>query len=226
MEMLFVVLLFLGPGLIIRAFDNYLYQRRAYDQNLYDYLFNIVWHGLMVFIPSVLILNAVSDFQIETFSEIVESMNSTKTALIYGLIAIVVCIIWWIIFDKCVRKLMLKLKNKCLPRIIGATHLPFENVYTQIFHDPDNDGRLIPVSIYKDGVRVVSGILVSWNSPNCSQMEFKLEYTLEIEDIVQNNPEILDYVRHVYYEPQSNTLIKFHNRKALEEHWAELYSEI
>lgn len=230
METFFLVVIFFTPGLAMNIAYKYLNKKEDKEDNKYEYIFSIVLHSTVVFLVtyaaySLLGLLFKGNFwSIRTFDDLLVRMDNLWFAILYLAVVLIITFVWYKVYHKRIQKMLDKQKDKKSKKNFGCTTISNSTVYEQIFHDPKNRGKLIPVEIMKNGKRVTCGCIKQWNSPNYKRMEFKLEYTTEIAELIDKG-EILKVVRFSYYVPEHDLLIKFFKRNALEEHWNDKYKK-
>lgn len=235
MEKIYILILILGPGLLIEAWDSYIYHARRDKESVYDYIFKVASHGTVIFFIATTIYNFVCvvfklyDSKATSLSEIMNRFDKMRDIGLYLIIAFVVGLIWWALYDFVVKKVTLKIANWIYKEKTGSEQLPYSSVFEKIFHDREITTHHIPVSIYQNGKYVTSGCIRRWNSPNSDIQEYELEYTEEIEKILrddqnkEDDDKILFYIDREYYSPETNMLIKFYRSNRLEKHWDEKY---
>jgi hypothetical protein len=231
METIYMLVLFFGPGLLVKAIDKYIHKTTKSPTRFYDYVFEIVAHSIVVFFAMTLcglILNAsfFPGLMIYTVHELTERMDSISFILGYIALAALLGVGWWFLFIKRIKRFLEYLRNKFLKKD-GIRYTKYNSVYEMIFRNPKiTMGAYIVVSIYQNNKYVTSGLMTGLNSPDYDIKEYRLEHTDEIEEILvadkekSDNDKILFYTDFEYFNPEQNLLIKFYRPNRLERHWA------
>lgn len=236
MENIILLILFVGPGLFIKAIRDFIYRGPKSSSDNYDKLFNLIMHSIIVFFINMTIIYMITDkllhkeMEIKKISDLVHYAESLKFLLAYLILSLVVSIIWWLTYDCILKsKVINKFENHLLKNRTGTSRNWSRNVYDGIFHEKEITSHLIPVSIYQNEEIVTSGCIQYFNSPNFDRMEFRLEYSQEIVEILNEDKEkpekerILPFVSFEYFVPEYNMVIKFYEPTRLEKHWEKLY---
>jgi hypothetical protein len=231
METIYMLVLFFGPGLMVKAMDEFVYKTRKQKISTYDYVFEVVAHSIVVFaILNILyaaIVRVVNVKSIQTVSELLERMDSLSFMAAYLALCTLTGLAWWHIYNTWAKRLLNKARNRKSKKLTGTQHNEYASVYEGIFHNQKiMSGEYVVVSIWQNGKAVTSGLITGFNSPNSDITEYQLEYTDEIKEILDSDKtktddeKILFYTNLEYYNPSQNLLIKFYRPNRLAQHWA------
>jgi hypothetical protein len=233
MDVILMAVIFLGPGLFIKAMDKYVYKPARPRMQFYDYAFELIAHSIVVFSLMALIgviLNAAHILKpaITTVGCLMARMDSICFVVVYIVVAAAISVGWWLVYDKFGKKRLTALRNRFAEKKTGTRHTGRTSVYEDIFHNPEIvHAAYMAVSIYQNGEYVTSGLIRGFNSPDLDVAEYRLIRTNEIEEIIASDKEkadddkILIYTDFEYFNPAQNLLIKFYRHNRLERHWAQ-----
>ena len=239
----FAILLFLGPGLAIKAYNNYINlscNSKTNKQSIYEQLFSVVMHSTAVTSLTIGTANLLSTIcediiWISSFSELIIRMDSIQYAITYLLLCTVICFVWNYFYKATLRGAIHDYRNRKLEKMNGAI-IPdldeksvWENIVYNKCNDKEKEEKLLPVvSIYRNGDYITSGFLKSFNDSSYPDQELELVCTYEIDKILtkdktrKDEDKILAYIEFEYYDINRDILIKFHDKEKLIEHWAEI----
>lgn len=226
MKEIFLTIIFFSPGLAMKVCYKFFNRKRnEEDSNIYEYVFEVITHGCIVFAFAISILNLLGKMlsnetlKIRTISAILDLMDGLLFDALYVAIVFACTIAWYNIFYRWVRPLFEKKKNSKYAKENGCTVISNCSVYEKIFHDPENKGHLLPVEILKDGQRITCGLLQRWNSPNSPKKEYELRLVKIIRKYIDGDGEsekLLSKIDREYYDPDTGLLIRFYNSEKLE----------
>lgn len=233
MEIIYLIVLFIVPGLLIKMLSDYFSILDKYEQarnTIYENMFFIVVDS--IFINTLTIIaynNIVTGDKIANIDILLMKFHNFQFCgryIIIGLIATVI----YVLIKRVLVFAIHKLKNSYLKHKYG---LIYQNnhesaVWQNIMHydATGNDEKI--VSIYHYGEYVVSGILWGYNSKKNEGKEFRLIRTDEIERVINSDKtkdpseRLLNYVDKVYYDSETGLMIKFYNKDVILKHWDEI----
>lgn len=237
MENIIMLILFVAPGLLVTTLRNRIYRRPESRADVYDRLFGLVMHSIVIFFINILIMKLITgkwlgipDFNVESISDIVQCANSIWFLIPYAVLTVFISIIWFFFYERFFdKKILLKIENRLVKKEMGTYRPGISGVYEEIFHDREIMGKLVPVSIYQNGELTTSGCITGFNTPEFQRMEFELEHVQEIKEILEKDQEkeeenkILPYISKEYFVPEHGLLIQFYEPTRLERYWRELY---
>lgn len=235
MNEIFLTIIFFAPGLAMKTAYKFFNRKKEDEESkVYEYLFEIIVHGCIVFFALLVVISLAANWipcietlKMGSFTEMAKNMDCLSFATIYFIGTSILTFIWYKIFYKWIYPLFEKKKSKYTKEKYGVETESNKTVYEKVFRDPENKDRLVPVELIKDGKRISCGILNYRNAPNYSKMEFTLDYTEEIEEILNDDKyreeKIIEGIRFEYYVPEYDLLVRFFSRTKLERYWAEKY---
>lgn len=233
MELIYIVLIFIVPGLLVKKYDEYkiLMSRSDVKKNtIYEELFNIVAWSILV---SGLTLAIVKLFGIYAaalyISELIASFNNIYFLIVWSAIATGVTIVLKIFYEKFVKNIFFNIRNKHSEDLSGVKELGQNNetVWERIFFNKEVNQRMF-ASIYKDGNYITSGMIDGWNAGKNEKRELRIIRSTELERIKAEDKERtqeekwLKYTEFEYFDPDTGVLIKFYDQDELMRHWDKL----
>lgn len=235
MEKIWMIILFLAPGLMFHALDRKVFMRGTGKHELYDYIFKIATHSIIVSIVCLMAIRFAAymldiSCRFKTLSDIRNMMNSLCFLSVYMVVMIVVTSLYWYYYHRLIKSLLKKFSAKLTLKFTGNETHGYENIYDEIFSNKERAEHLMPVTILQNGVETTSGVLTGYNTSDQDRREFMIEYQDEILEILTNDKKvceeerILPYTDFEYFDADNNMLIKFYNPKRLEKYWAAKYS--
>lgn len=238
MENIMMLILFVGPGLFIKAIRDFVYRGPKSSGDTYDKLFGLIMHSVVIFFANLAIMHMITSklfknsMQIKSISDLVRYADSIQFLFMYAILTLLISLLWCFIYDKILKfKVISNIENRLLKNRTGTMRNGTKNVYDGIFHDKEITSHLVPVSIYQNDALVTSGCIKYFNAPNFERMEFRIEYSHEISEILMKDKEkseadkILPFISFEYIVPEYNLKIKFYEPTRLEKHWFELYGK-
>lgn len=236
MENIYMIVLFLVPGLIFHAIDRKVFMKSREEYEFYDYVFDLVIHSVVISIITLTIIKCAIcilnlGYDISSFTNIAVSMDSLKFTLMYVLVMGAVSVAWWNAYNRLIKSKINKIFTKTIKKITGNIFTGYESVYDGILANEEYTTHLMPVTIIQNGEKVTSGTLSSYNTSNQKKREFKIENQEEIKQILEKDKyldkedKILPYIDFEYYSPEDGLLIRFYRPSRLEKYWSELYKD-
>lgn len=233
MEEIWMVILFLAPGLMFHAIDRKIFMRDIGKHETYDYMFNIVAHSLLISSICLLLMKFLIymfdiECQMKTLLDIGNMMNSLPFIAVYAVTAVLVTITYWYYYHRLIKPAFQKVFAHLTKDQTGNAYTGYENVYDGIFSNKEYTEHLMPVTILQNGVEITSGTLSSYNTSDQHKREFKIEYQAEIQEILTQDEKASDdekvlRVDFEYFDLESGTLFRFYGPEKLEKYWAAKY---
>lgn len=217
METLYLVMMFIAPGLIGRGLrDSFNKERRRYD-NIYDYLFQIVIDSILV---NGVTLIAMNQFvaRCSNVNELTLALQDFTTLAKYIVIMMITTLLWSALKYTKVLKGYTWIRNKILRIKDYKEYSIHTTVWDNLINEERLKGTWLVVSVYRDEKYVVSGMMTQNTSTNGDVFEMALEYTKEVEDLKNTNPELFK-VEQEYYNTDTGLRVVFYKQDVINEHW-------
>lgn len=238
MEIVYLVLMFLGPGLAINEYERRLRaidKRAGRSSTIYEQLFGICAHSVVVtfftIVATAAIHQALGAYFPSTLSGLLSGLDDLKQLATYFLLSSIVTVTWYQVYKKAIYVALFNLYKKKLKDEKGILleNINEPTVWENIFFTrKENEKRKI-VSIFKDGNYVTSGELAGWNTGIDERRELRIFNSHVIEDVLAMDKtkedvseRLLYNVEYEYYDVENGTLIRFYDPEKLDEHWNEL----
>lgn len=242
MKIIFVVLLFIVPGLILKAIKEFIAisNNKTSKGTIYEQMFSIVLHSSIVSSIVLLIINIIYyilGFNIITaISILFNKLDNLGFLLFYSISMIIITLLWHKLFYEVIYIIVMKKINKILAKKYGIEkNIEIERtvlqdilyIDTSQYEDPSQRPPMI-VAIYKDDKLVTAGELKEWNGGLEEPFEWKLINTCEILQILKEDNDRnyedkwLQYIQFEYYNIEYDILVKFYKPDKACEHWPEL----
>ena len=236
MEIVYLLLLFLGPGLAID-----IYKRRFMVINttktkgtIYEQLFEDVAHSTIITTITIGVVAFIhflvgSKFPPDIGTFIAE-LSEFKQLVAYIIVCVIVTILWYKVYENFFYPKFLEKHEQNVQEkrgLIYTNNLGLSVWQSIFFTKEENNTRKI-VSIFKDGNYITSGEITNWNMGFDEKRELRIFNSHIIEAVLKADkekeiPEKLLYnVEKEYYDVENGTLIRFYDPRKIDEHWDEL----
>ena len=240
MEVIYIILLFVAPGVAIKYIDEATKLRnktKKKKDNIYENMFLICCLSVIVTLSSLTIINIGSLFleynPIATIDELFKRMNNIGFLLAYLVITIAMTLANWRLYvwlNKCMKK---KKAAKVREEYgLEMKHEDHKTIWEGVFLKKEENEKGQIVSIFKDGAYITSGILDGRNTEDDEPKEFEIVRTCEIERILRADREKtekdkrLHYIEKEYLDTETGFLFKFYKADHIFEHWDEINDEV
>lgn len=227
MEIVYIILLFIAPGVIVYAIEEFstLSNHKSANKTIYENLFGIVMHSSIVSITSIAL---ATDGLIKRISDIIIMLDSFTFFIKYAAIMMAVVMSWSCLYINIISKILFYLRNVIYGGKYGIKKGKRDNLtvlQSVLFKSRQEH---IFVSIYKGGVMVAAGELREWNQSLEDPMEWKLYHTNTVRRVLKEDEskakedKLLHKVDFEVYDMDKDLLIKFHNNMKILEHWQDI----
>ncbi len=235
MEIIYLILFFLAPGLILKGINDgkkVTGNKTDKAKTIYEKLFLIVVNSTLISIICIAVIKIFHmimkyDFP-TTISHLTKSFDTMNIFLSYILLMVIVTTIYGkFISCKKIKNLWIKIHNKILEKEYGIVKSNSSNrtVWEDIFFNPEINKDNLIVAIYKDGQFITCGEIRALNTENDNRRELKICYTSEYEKILEldkNKPpdeRWLHYVNYEYLDMENGYLFKFYDPRRVNKNW-------
>lgn len=223
METIYLVLLFIVPGILVREIRLYMKKERTIEKPSYEYLFEIVLDSIIVDTVTVTILHVAAGWNVETIGELIETLMKFKNLFPFTAVIIAISIIWYEAKFKLVKPGILKAKNRLLLPTEHTQHVEMD-IWDILLKEEGICDTWCVVSVYKDDKYVMSGMLEKYGNPGNKYEEIALIHAEKVEELKEKHPEwFTDW--HDYYNITTGIRVKFYEQSKIQEHWGEYFRE-
>lgn len=233
MTIVYLVLLFIAPGLTIKEIPERL---KIFDKvktkhnTIYEDLFIIVTESVLLSVVLVLLYNFNHVDTISSIDELFARLAQFDFLWQYSVWMLGFIIVYMVLKNMVVKPVIRAYKEKRLGRKYNLEYLgkKGETVWQHLMYQENAWKKYRVVSIYHYDELIVSGILWGFNSKKEDGKEFDVIYTYEIGKVLQRDagkPESekwLGYVEDTYYDSATGLKIEFYDTEILEKHWDEI----
>ena len=224
METIYLILLFIAPGIFVRQIRLYMKKERMVDKPSYEYLFGIVLDSIIVDTAAVTMLHVAMGWNVETISELIETLMEFRNLVPFTATAIVVAFIWYELKFRVVKPGMLKVKNRTLIKKEHVQHVEGVSLWDVLIEKEGIQNTWNVVSIYKDDKYIMSGMIEMYGQPGNKDEEIALIHEKKVEEIKEKHPEwFTDW--YDYYNVTTGMRVKFYEQSKIQEHWGEYFKE-
>lgn len=216
METIFVILMFVAPGMIVRELTYYFVKERRLKGTVYAYLFDIVVDSVVINGAVIFAIN--KRHELSSFELMTDFLNSFKNLAIYAACIAVASVAWCAMRNLVIRRAALWIKNK----LLSAENKPIHTVHTTVWDDlmanESFNGTWQVVSLFKDEKYLTSGMIDTTVTTNAPEFELMLDRVTETKKMMDSHPEIFktDYE---YYNVSTGLRVVVYRQKYIEEHW-------
>lgn len=238
MKIIYLILIFLVPGLIIEMMDEAespISNKKHKSGTIYKRLFWIVVRSVILSAISIFLIyifHSIMGFSFpNTLSTFMSSLDRLDICSTYLLTMLIITICFKkLILNKCLRPLWFRIHNKQLAKKYGVQKASSDSstIWESIFLNTKTNPYHLVATIYKDGIYITSGIIHAWNADINEPHEYELIRTSEIEKVLkadesrESKDKWLNYIDFEYFESNSGLLIKFYDSEKLFERWNEI----
>lgn len=222
MEIVYIVILFMAPGMIVKELTNYFVKERRISEPVYSYLFDVVFDSFVVGVVCVIIAKKLFKADISTLNDLPRYLQNFETIVQYIATMVTLSIIWCLVKHNVVLNLMLWVKNKILGKTQHTNHTRHTTTWDGLMAEKGIDDTWLVVSVFKDEQYVTSGMIASHSSTNAENFELKLEHKQKVEKLKQEHPELFN-VFYEYYNTSTGLRIIFYDQELIEEHWQKYF---
>lgn len=239
MEIIFIVLIFIGPGVSIKAYQNYmsvLSDKNNSKKTLYEQMFTIVANSIITMLFSIgcinitiLILFGKSNV-ITSLSGLIALLDKLTFTVPYIMINAIMGLLWVKIYEGYIAQYIHNVRNKILTQKYGVKSISKEEptVWEDIFFNPKITEEWMIVSIFKDGDYITSGRIAGYNEGKTDINELEIRNVYEVEKVLAMDKEKKDakkwlgYVDFEYFNAETGLQIKFYDVEQIKKHWDEI----
>ena len=240
MEIIFIVLIFIVPGIVIKRASEEFEKREIKEKEratTYESLFDICVLSIIASGITILILNFnYNRLVIEraaTFEELFRNLGNFNYLIKYIAVLTFVALVEFFLFKKYLKKKR-NWNASNWKEDFGLTPMSEDHgtVWEELFLNKERNLKTQIVSIYKDGNYITSGCLQGRNVDPNEGKEFELLRTTEVEAILNRDKELppgqkaLNYIKDSYFDMETGVLIIFYDSDYAIEHWDEITQEI
>lgn len=219
METVYLIALFIAPGLIGRGLrDSFNKERRGYD-NVYDYLLQIVIDSILVNGLTLLAMNRFV-MRCSTVNELTLALQDFTILAKYIFFMLITTLLWTALKYTKVLKGYVWIKNRILKTKDCKEHSIHTTVWDDLVNGKSLKGTWLVASIYRDEKYIVSGMIMRSTSTNGEVFELAIEYIEEVEKLKMDSPELFE-IEQEYYNTDTGLRVVFYKQDVIEEHWPE-----
>lgn len=233
MKAIFLVLLFIAPGLIVKEIPDRLKvfnKIKSKSDTIYEELFVVVAESVMLNTVLVLIFNFNHENTITNIDELIIRLGQFSFLWQYSIWMLGLIVVYVIVKNLIAKPLIHVCKEKRLKQKHNLKYIGKhgETVWQHLMYKKEFWEKYRVVSIYHYGECIVSGVLWGFNSKKENGKEFYIIHTYEIGKVLQRDagkPESekwLGYVEDTYYDSATGLKIEFYDTEILEKHWDEI----
>lgn len=233
MNIVFLILLFLAPGLIAQAINDFLeLKKRKHDnKNVYEQLVGVVVNSSIVSTISLWICNFFNIINATNFDDLFNEISEYRAFCLIVMIIVAVTIVWTLILRAGIFRFIKWLRNKYYLSKFYVTTTDNEDctVWEDIMlSQPHNDKEpLVIIKKVSDGTVVSGGFINEFSESDPLEIKFdESESVLELyaEEEKSDSKRYFGEILYSYYYTNGNIIITFYNSKLIYEHWDEIIS--
>ncbi len=218
MEQIFIILLFVVPGMIIQMMKTFLRPRKNVIKPAYEYLSRIIVDSTIIFLVAIVILRLSSS----SFTELITKLDSISYAIYYSLIILLLTILWYPIKYKLIIPLLYYIHNKFQNKKVY-----YETIPKSVWENFIDDGRAdswCAVTVYKDDKEITSGLLEMWQSHDSEDISFHIICQEKMSEL-KNECKSAFKIDDEYYDTSNGLRIVWYKQEILKEHWLKKFPE-
>ena len=240
MEIIYIVLIFIVPGMIIKRRSELAEKREVKEKEratIYDNLFDVCILSVIASGFTILILNVFCDYlsigKVLSMEYLFWMLGVFDYLLKYlFVLAAVMFVEYWGYKLYINKRKGQKAKSWNEKFGLVAINEDHRSVWEEFFLNKERNSKLQVVSIYKDGNYITSGCLQGRNVSVNERKEFEIARSTEIEKILSRDKKLppqsqaLNYINDSYFDMDTGVLIQFYDSDYVYEHWDEIMEEI
>lgn len=240
MEIVFLILMFLAPGLLIKKYDEYksIREKKAPESStIYETLFTTCTLSVIVTTVTCLVQNSILCCMSKEVTMSIDRLMERMLRFDFLGAYIGICAIVTVIAYRLYKKILNWVRGRQIEKAekdygLIPMNSDQRTVWENFFLNKERNLKSVVVSIYKDGNYVISGYLEGRNLSLNERKEFELMRVTEVEKILEHDkdkpPElkVLNYIEDSYFDMETGTLFNFYNSDYINEHWEEIMQEI
>jgi hypothetical protein len=234
MEIVFISIMFLAPGLLIDTLDERLhrYKKPIKKRTAYHVLFAIIANSVIVFGVTMVLINLAAMFlnlslnPIVSLSELIKELDRFQILVPYVILMVIVSLLWLLVLNTVGKKAFNKIVNKYLFKEASVIENE-QSIWEEIFFPKlgnDEKRNWIIASFYKDGKHLVSGYMARHSGDDRERHDYQILHSDVIESILERESEtpigkrIIGPVYMDYLDHESGILIRLYrcNEKRLD----------
>ena len=217
METVYIILLFVAPGMIVRELTYYFVKERRLKDTVYAYLFDIVVDSFVIN-GTVIAYIMNKNPELNNFTDLMEYLSIFKNLGVYIICLTIVSIIWCILRNFLVKRAALRIKNILLKADNKPIHTLHTNVWDDLTSDKNFNDSWKVVSLYKDEKYLTSGMINTMVTTNAPEFEIMLDRVTETKEMMKVYPEIFK-IDYEYYNVTTGFRVIVYKQEDIEERW-------
>lgn len=236
MESVFIILLFVAPGLILNVYNKkmkIIATKENSGATVYEQLSEVVIHSIIITAMTIIVYRKWCGFADimppKGFKELISELDSFAMLAAYMGICIAITIIWMVIYHF-VRKPIFALRKYMIEKESGIEIADINEltVWENIFLSKESNEKRKIISIYHNGEFVTAGESYGVNTGKSEKHELRILNSDTICELFKEDKEkgdaekLFRNIEFEYFDAETGLLIKFHNPEKLEKHWEKL----
>lgn len=230
MNVVFMILLFIAPGLMHEALKESLRLTgsRAGGTNIYKQLFYVVLKSVVISGVSISMLMCTGMIpMVSSFQELLREMDAIDITVKITAGIIIATVACYNIYNRLIGKAVFRLKKMFFRRAYNVEPNGDENytVWEEItLSQPKND-RMPLITIHRDDVFITAGLIENFDQGAFSVSQLRLTGELETLDLMEKDKrgeaDIFSKLEVTFVDVKTGYIIRFYDSKKLYEHWPE-----
>lgn len=217
METVYIILLFVAPGMIVRELTYYFVKERRLKDTVYAYLFDIVVDSFVIN-GTVIAYIMNKNPELNNFTALMEYLSIFKNLGVYIIYLTILSIIWCLLRNFFMKRSALWIKN----RLLKADNKPIHTLHTNVWDDLTSDKNFNDswkvVSLYKDEKYLTSGMINTMVTTNAPEFEIMLDRVTETKEMMKVHPEIFK-IDYEYYNATTGFRVIVYKQEDIEDRW-------
>lgn len=217
MEIIYPILFFIVPGMIIKTIYNTIEKPKRQKVHLYEYLSEVVIDSTIVLFLSAIAYNTL------TLNDLIEKLDDIIFLANFIAFQVVMSLMWYYIKYEFLVKIIYYVLN----RAKAKQNLKYEDsrtVWEKFLANDEIMGSWFVISIYRDQTLITTGMVDTMNCPEIEEFELHLTHTKKCEELMKHDKDAFLIVDE-YYNIDKGLRIIFYDDKKIQKHWHEYFNE-
>lgn len=209
--------LFLGPGFLVRFISGWIWEPISDEESSEEGIVKAFIYSFIILMINILIIKFKSSREINTFTDLINSIYEIDFFLKYILLMAITSFIFTLLKTKGF-EFAVEVYNNIFNKKIDRKYTTFSDLWNVIFYNPEFDVSKHVFIIEKNGAMITCGFIKNVTSKGRDKKKIVFKLTdvvkryFDNKDFVEKN---LKKITIEYYDLETDVLIKAYNAEAI-----------